>query len=76
MNENLDTLPFKAYSATLPDKGGVDVEFRSLKGAVIKTVKLNGMRGLWKGSTANLLKVQCNPSWKTTAMRPRKTRKS
>lgn len=50
----------QAQSKTLPNNGGVDVQFKGMTGALVQTVKVNGITGLWRGLTANLLKIAPN----------------
>ena len=48
----------QAKSNTLPNQGRVDVKFKGMTSAFVQTVKVNGFTGLWRGLTANLLKVR------------------
>lgn len=50
----------QAQSKTLPNNGGVDVQFKGMTGALVQTVKVNGTTGLWRGLSANLLKIAPN----------------
>ncbi|RMX46570.1 hypothetical protein pdam_00021583 [Pocillopora damicornis] len=50
----------QAQSKTLPNNGGVDVQFKGMTGALVQTVKVNGITGLWRGLSANLLKIAPN----------------
>lgn len=50
----------QAQSKTLPNNGGVDVQFKGMTGALFQTVKVNGITGLWRGLSANLLKIAPN----------------
>ena len=45
-------------SSSIPGGGGVDIEFRGMVDCFVQTIKINGVTGLWRGNTANLLKVQ------------------
>ena len=48
---------WQARSKSLPNQGGVDIQFKGMTSAFVQTVKINGVTGLWRGLTANLLKV-------------------
>lgn len=50
----------QAQSRILPNNGGVDVQFKGMTGAFVQTVKVNGITGLWRGLSANLLKIAPN----------------
>ncbi|XP_066286729.1 solute carrier family 25 member 43-like [Branchiostoma lanceolatum] len=47
----------QAYSTVLPHRGGVDVEFTGMVDAFFQTYKHGGTQALWRGTTANLMKV-------------------
>jgi solute carrier family 25 protein 43 len=47
----------QAQSHTVTDDMKPDVEFTGMIDAFVKTVKKNGVLGLWRGTTANLAKV-------------------
>jgi len=50
----------QAQSKILPNQGGVDIQFKGMTSAFVQTVKVNGLPGLWRGLTANLLKIAPN----------------
>ena len=54
----MSTIFWQAQSKTLPNQGGVDVQFKGMISAFVQTMKVNGVTGLWRGLTANLLKVR------------------
>lgn len=62
LSHPFDTIRKKmqAQSKTLPNHGGVDVEFKGMTSAFVQTVKVNGVTGLWRGLLANLLKIVPN----------------
>jgi len=47
----------QAQSKHISGGGGVDVEFTGMVDGFVQTVKVHGIAGLWKGTTANLVKV-------------------
>lgn len=50
----------QARSKSLPNQGGVDIQFKGMTSAFVQTAKINGVTGLWRGLTANLLKIAPN----------------
>lgn len=50
----------QARSRTLPNHGGVDIDFKGMTSAFIQTVKIHRVTGLWRGLTATVLKIVPN----------------